>query len=229
MKETFYFAHDYNARNDDKLLELRDKYKNEGYAVYFYCVETMAERGDGYIMPSLIGGLSLGYGVAKEWLKEFLDFCVEINLLNKDENGYFSQRMIEHLNTREMFKQQGIKGAKIRWKNSPPNAKERKGKESKVNNTIVANATNVPFNSKEWIEKCCEDKQSHIRLIGNYMRIKKMNFPTKKTAEAELRRNTKPATLLKDYPPERRKQAMLQANKMTPQWTLETILKYLHK
>jgi hypothetical protein len=149
MKETFYFSHDYNARNDDKLLELRDKYKNEGYAVYFYCIETMAERGDGYILPTLIGGLSLGYGVAKEWLIEFLDCCVSIKLLNKDEKGYFSQRMIEHLNTRNMFREQGIKGAKIRWKNSPPNrppnAKERKGKERKV----YSKSEDLPHDSLE--------------------------------------------------------------------------------
>ena len=96
-------------------------------------------------------------------------------------------------------------------------------------NTIVAKATDVPFVSSEWINKCCADKQDHIHLIGNYMKIKKMDFPTKKTAEAELRRNMKVATLLKDYPPERRKKALVEANKMTNQWTLETILKYLNK
>jgi len=95
--------------------------------------------------------------------------------------------------------------------------------------TIATKVAGVPFKSNEFINKCCEDKQEHIRLIGNYMKIKKMNFPTKKTADAELRRNLKTATLLKDYPPERRKKALVEANKMTRQWTLETILKYLNK
>ena len=136
MKETFYFSHDYNARNDDKILELRDKYQNEGYAVYFYILETMAERGDGRIMPTLLGGLSLGYGVAKGWLLGFMDFCVEIGLFCSDDVGYFSPRMIDHLNMRKMLKEKGKEGAEKRWGNSPPisppNAKESKGKEIKV-------------------------------------------------------------------------------------------------
>ena len=31
MKNSFYFLHDCNARNDEKILELRSKFKNEGY------------------------------------------------------------------------------------------------------------------------------------------------------------------------------------------------------
>ena len=143
MKESFYFPHDYSARNDDKILCIREKYKNEGYAIFFYCLETMAERGDGYILPSLIGGLSLGYGVAKDWLITFLDYCVKIEAFQKDEKGYYyNPRMIKHLEYRKSLSEGGKKGAKIRWKNSPPNTppytkerkgKERKGKEIKIN------------------------------------------------------------------------------------------------
>jgi len=135
MKESFYFPHDYNASSDDKLLELRGKYGNEGYAVFWYAVETMASRGDGYLIPSLIGGLSLGYGVGKGWLSEFLEFCVSIQLFEKDDKGYFSPRLIKHLEVRKMFSDKGREGAKKRWGDrgaiSTPNAKERKGKESK--------------------------------------------------------------------------------------------------
>ena len=49
MKESFYFSHDYNARNDQKILMLRGKFGNEGYALFFYILETMAEESQGYI------------------------------------------------------------------------------------------------------------------------------------------------------------------------------------
>jgi hypothetical protein len=150
MKETFYFQHDYNSRNDDKILQIRSsKFGNEGVAVFWYCCETMAERGDGYIVPSLIGGLSLGYGVAKEWLEEFLEFCLAIEIFKKDDRGLYSDRMVDHLKFRKSFSEHGRKGAKIRWKkaisppNSPPNsgayAKERKGKERKEKEKITKN------------------------------------------------------------------------------------------
>ena len=135
-KNAYYFQHDYNARNDDKILEIRSKYKSTGYAIYFYCLETMAERGDGYIIPSLMGGLSLGFGVAKDWLLEFLEFCVKIKIFEKNDVGYFSPRIIEHLEIRAKFSKAGSKGAEKRWPgysppNSPPYTKERKGKEKK--------------------------------------------------------------------------------------------------
>ena len=87
MKETFYFQHDYNASNDDKIMELRSIFNNEGYALYFYCLETMAQRGDGYIIASLMGGLSVGYSVPKEKLLQFLEKCVEINLFGIESWG----------------------------------------------------------------------------------------------------------------------------------------------
>lgn len=142
MKDSYYFQHDYNARNDDKILELRGEYGNEGYAVFFYCLETMAERGDGYIIGGLIGGLSLGYGVTKAWLLGFLDKCVEIGAFEKDEKGYFSPRMIQHIKLRNSFKLSGKKGADKRWGNRGAirgaNAKERKGKERKIKDSITS-------------------------------------------------------------------------------------------
>mgnify|MGYP001572489914 CR=1 FL=1 len=33
-KDTYYFSHDYNARNDEKILELRVKYGAEGYGLF---------------------------------------------------------------------------------------------------------------------------------------------------------------------------------------------------
>jgi len=142
MKETFYFSHDYNARNDQKITMLRGKYGNEGYAVFFYLLETMAEEEHGYIYREAIGGLSVGYGVAKDWLLEFIEYCLHINLLQEDNNGIFSIRMNKHKATRLLLKQKGKEGAEKRWSesqnNSPPNGtplaykgKERKEKERK--------------------------------------------------------------------------------------------------
>ncbi len=135
-KETFYFSHDYNARNDQKILSIRSEYGNQGYAVFFYLLETMAEESDGYIYRGAIGGLSLGYGVAKEWLLGFIEFCINgVSILKEDEKGIYSPRMMNHKATRLLLSNKGKEGAKKRWgesqKNSPPISKERKGKENK--------------------------------------------------------------------------------------------------
>lgn len=41
-----YFSHDSNARNSDKLLRLRAKYKAEGYGVYFMILERLRDEAD---------------------------------------------------------------------------------------------------------------------------------------------------------------------------------------
>jgi len=135
MKNSFYFSHDYNASQDDKILELRSVFGNEGYALYFYCLETMAQRGDGYIIASLMGGLSVGYGVPKATLVSFLSKCEELGVFYKDKKGYYSKRMIEHLNLRQKLSNAGKRGAINRWENGGAiggaNGKERKEKEEK--------------------------------------------------------------------------------------------------
>jgi len=133
MKETFYFSHDYNARNDPKVLQLRFKFGWEGYGLYWALLETMAEDSTGHIHREAIGGLSVGYSVAIDTLKAFINYCVDIHLFQKDKDSFWSPRMVEHKKQRQAFVDAGRRGAAKRWKNSPPNSppnsKERKGKE----------------------------------------------------------------------------------------------------
>lgn len=142
-KETYYFQHDYNARNDDKVLELRSRFGGEGYGIFWMIIETMAENDHGGVKASLMGGLSQGYGVAKAWLLDFFNDCVEIGLFYEESGVYYSKRLLTHKEFRKFLSDQGKAGAVKRWggdspPNTPPNAKERKGKEIKVkdNNTV---------------------------------------------------------------------------------------------
>ncbi len=115
-----YFKHDYSARNDDKILEVRAKFGPEGYGLWWMILETIAENKG--LNTSLIGGLSLGYGVAKGTLSELIDFCLEIELLYKDGDGMVqNRRMDEHLEEMKGYKDSGKKGAEIRWKNRGAN------------------------------------------------------------------------------------------------------------
>ena len=228
MKESFYFSHDYNARNDDKILEIRDKYKNDGYAVFFYCLETMAERGDGYLIPSLLGGLSLSYGVGKEWLLEFLEFCVKIGIFKKDDKGYYNSRMIDHINFRAKLSQAGTEGAKKRWGGySTPNAKERKGKERKYN---TADKSAETFNSNAYIEKMLLNKQKHIRIIGKYFKSRKNDFPSYFAIKAEIKRWLRSARELSEYTDEQiDKSYGYVSEKFKEEWNLSTVCKYIQR
>jgi len=149
-KETFYFQHDYNARNDDKILELRSKYGAEGYGIFWMIIETMAENENGGAKAGLIGGLSLGYGVAKERLIEVFEYCLEIGLFYEDAGYYYSKRLLTHKEFRKSLSENGAIGAAKRWRGySPPNAKERKGKENIIAISIEENFAVFSDGSKQ--------------------------------------------------------------------------------
>ena len=139
MKESFYFPHDNDARNDDRILELRSCYGNDWYALFFYTLETMSQSEDWGINRVAIGGLSLGYGVDKGMLESFYQKCIDLWLFFEENWKIFSQRMLQHKNARRELSEAWKRGAAKRWKNShpisPPNSNPiaRKGKERKGN------------------------------------------------------------------------------------------------
>lgn len=211
MKEAFYFPHDYNAKNDQKVLILRGDFWLEWYALFFMILESMAEETDGYINRVAIGGLSVSYGVAKDTLIAVIEKCIEIGLFLEDEHGIFSKRMIEHKNYRKTLSEQGKMGAEKRWKNSPPisppNAKERKGKEIKENNNTDTNdvymqAWHLSISHDEftklekefWMEKADELVQSVLNYRKNskykslYLTAQKWGRAEKKKAEAPVKK-----------------------------------------
>jgi Domain of unknown function (DUF4373) len=145
-KDSFYFSHDYNARNDEKILELRSKFGAEGYGLFWMIVETMAENESGGINRGLIAGLSLGYGVAKATLSSVINECLTVGLFVEENNCIFSNRLLRHKNGRKSLSESGKKGAKNRWGGySPPNSKERKGKEINRGVKISADGLEVFF------------------------------------------------------------------------------------
>ena len=51
MKDAYYFSHDANARNDQRLLAVRMKYGMKGYGIYFGIIEKLRESS-GYELPN---------------------------------------------------------------------------------------------------------------------------------------------------------------------------------
>lgn len=114
-KDTYYFQHDFNARNDEKILELRSRFGAEGYGIFWMVVESMAETSDGKLKATLIGGLSHGYNVPKEKLQKILDCCVEIGLFKVKKDSYLSDRLLKYKEFRIKMSEFGREGAEKRW------------------------------------------------------------------------------------------------------------------
>ena len=59
-------------------------------------VETMAEDDSGMIQLKNMGGLSLGYGVAKARLSDIIQGAIELGLFQENDGKIFSNRMLKH-------------------------------------------------------------------------------------------------------------------------------------
>lgn len=134
-KDAFYFSHDYNAHNDAKILYMRHELGMEGYGIYWFLVETLADSG-GILPLNIIPILAKQMDVSEAKVNVLIN---TYNLFQIIDGQFFSKRLIEHLELRNALSEAGKLGAKARWeihKNGGaighPNAKERKGKEIKV-------------------------------------------------------------------------------------------------
>lgn len=114
-KERFYFQHDHNARNDDKILMLRSRFGAEGYGIFWIIVENMSESSDGTIKKKFLPGLCSGNAVALKLVQEILDYCVEIGLFKFQRGSYLSRRILRYKEWRKQVSEMAKEKANKRW------------------------------------------------------------------------------------------------------------------
>jgi hypothetical protein len=138
---TYYFSHDYNAANDTKILFLRHQLGMEGYGIYWYLIEQLANAG-GKLPLELIPVLAMQMHCTDVKVNGVL---MNFDLFTIESGEFWSHRLQEHLELRLKLSQSGKAGANNRWKNGGAiggaigegNAKERKGKEIKGNINLL--------------------------------------------------------------------------------------------
>jgi uncharacterized protein YdaU (DUF1376 family) len=98
MKDnTNYFSHDYNASNDYKILLLRSELGMEGYGIYWYIIERLADAG-GKLPKKIIPVLAMETHTSADKIEKILN---NFELFESDENQFFSERLLRHLDFRE--------------------------------------------------------------------------------------------------------------------------------
>lgn len=116
---TPYMSHDVDARQDEKVLQLRAIHGWAGYGLFWAIIETLAE-GDNYkFKHKYIDGLALSLNLTKDELLEFLNHCYDIELFSKDDEYFWSESLMKRLTERDAkiaaHKKHGQKGAAARW------------------------------------------------------------------------------------------------------------------
>jgi len=147
MKDAFYFPHDSNAHNDEKILKLRLRCDWGGVGLYWTLIEILRDSPT-YKYPHDLATLELGLSTPQATLEATLEACFELGLMVK-KDGFFSspaldRRMEEVDAKREILREAGRRGgiksrqAKATLKpglSHPQAVKESKVKESKYTQT----------------------------------------------------------------------------------------------
>ena len=142
----FYFSHDGNAHNDQKILELRAEWGWAGYGLYWALVELMFNAKDYKLRIDRLGGIALHLGQETKEVVYIIERCVELNLFVSADNQIFSESLLERMQLREQktaaLSRAGKRGAARRWATNDNNIANG-----------VAIATAMPNDSKESKEK----------------------------------------------------------------------------
>lgn len=122
-KDAYYFSHDCNARNDNKILAMRSVYGAEGYGLYWMIIEVLREQPD-YSYPLgkyAFRTLSLELHCDENLLEDFvLDCCTEFrdshsSLLKMDENRLYSESLNRRMKLVDEISSKRSQSAKKRW------------------------------------------------------------------------------------------------------------------
>ena len=171
---SYYFSHDYNAANDTKVLFLRHQLGMEGYGIYWYLIEQLANAG-GKLPLELIPVLAMQMHCTDVKVNGVL---MNFGLFTIDSGEFWSERLQNHLELRLKLSESGKTGANNRWANrvaiGEANAKESKVKEikekkSKVNSTTLFVDSEV--NTIEKFEQSFIGTQYEVANFNYYFEI----------------------------------------------------------
>jgi len=142
-KDVYYFSHDTNARNDEKILMLRAEHGWEGYGLYWALLEMMFDNKETCIKHSRIRGIAVSYNVDITMLQSVIDTAVTEGLFISNGECFWSESLRRRKQAfhelRDKRSKAGKKGMETRWGKAddtgPDNSvitKNNKVKESKV-------------------------------------------------------------------------------------------------
>lgn len=116
-KQSFYFSHDSNARNDIKIIKLRRELQMEGYGIYWCLIEMLRDEQGNKLPLSAIDDIAFSLNVSKEKVDAVVR---RYSLFVIDETDFFSERLLrsmEQYNEKiKRLSQAGKKGMESRFK-----------------------------------------------------------------------------------------------------------------
>jgi len=167
-KDAYYFSHDSNARNDQRLMKVRMKYGMEGYGVYFGIIEILREQKDYTLTFDDIDSISFDLRVDKEKIQDIVENYDLFEI--KGHSMFYSKSLKRRLECMDIKKKKrqkagrlgGIASAKVKQKST--NAKALNN--TKLNKTKVNDINKRMLLFKDSLQK--HNNQYNKDTIENF-------------------------------------------------------------
>ncbi len=166
-KDTYYFSHDTNARNDEKILMLRAEHGWEGYGLFWALVEMMFDNTTTCIKHSRVRGIAVSYNIDITVLQSVIETAINEGLFVSNGETFWSESLRRRKKAfhelREKRSEAGKKGMESRW-GKPKNTgtdngvitKDNKGKEKESKGNSTKGVKFIPPSVEEVKEYCRE-------------------------------------------------------------------------
>ena len=169
-KDTFYFSHDYNVRNDEKIKRLIRKHGMQGYGVFWAIIEDLYNNANA--LRTDYDGIAYDLRSDSEIVASVIN---DFDLFFFSNDFFGSASVQERLDQRNNKSESARKSASYRWDNanalqtqSEGNAKkERKGKEIKGNKIYYRD--NVSLSEKENTNLITEFGEKEVSEMYDYL------------------------------------------------------------
>ena len=185
MRNTSYFSHDSNARNDEKILAVRMKFGMEGYDIYFAILERLRDSAD-YMSIRDYNVIAFDFRVSAEKVKSIVeDFGLFV--FTEDGKYFYSESFLQRMKLKDLKSEKARESANLRWKKET----EMRTQCERIEEECEGNASKVK-----------ESKEIKVNNIIKEEEIKEEERPkTKKPSKAQTEKRFVPPTLeeLKKY------------------------------
>lgn len=183
-KDTYYFSHDYDTRNDEKVMDLMTDMGWEGYGLFWGVVELLYQN-EGKMRTHY---KRIAFAMQTDESR-IADVIEKYGLFKIEDNYFWSESVIKRLAARTHKSEKARESALSRWRDAnalrsqcDSNAiKERKGKEKKEKEerdfevfwdsfhaiTRMDKTDKAPA-LKHWAKLCPEDQEKALANIPPY-------------------------------------------------------------
>ena len=152
MKDAYYFSHDSNARNDQRLIKLRRKYGAEGVGIYWMIIEILREQEDYSLGMDDDSIENIAYDIRVDQDK-LEDIILHFDLFQKDSDGssnyFYSKSLKRRMAHLDDIKQKrsyaGQMSGKARQKINKSSSDDKQVLNSKVNKVKKVKKVNISF------------------------------------------------------------------------------------